>query len=203
MKTAFSCWHNRIAPVFDETREIHVVETASGHIRQERREQFPHDLPIQKALYLADRGVNTLICGAISRTLHGMVAAYGINVIPFIAGDLARIVQAWAAGDCDWNAFAMPGCRGQGRHRRRKSNIHYQEGKTMNNEGRGRRGSGQGQGKAQGQGSRRSSGTGRGSGTGQTANCICPQCGQKEAHQRGVPCFERTCPKCSATMTRE
>ena len=44
---------------------------------------------------------------------------------------------------------------------------------------------------------------GRGLGAGQTGSCICPQCGQKEVHQRGVPCFERTCPKCGAAMTRE
>ena len=33
--------------------------------------------------------------------------------------------------------------------------------------------------------------------------CVCPQCGQREPHQRAMPCFEQKCPKCGATMTRE
>ena len=199
MKTAFSCWHNRIAPVFDVSREIHVVDTFGGQIRRERREPFRHDLPVQKAHALADRGIHSLLCGAISRPLHEMVAAYGIEVIPFIAGNLDKIVQAWVSGNCDWNNFAMPGCRGPGRHRRGRPNATFKEERPMNNKGRGRRGSGRGQ----GQGGRQSGGSGRGSGTGQTGSCICPQCGQKQAHQRGVPCFELTCPKCGAAMIRE
>jgi uncharacterized Zn-finger protein len=38
---------------------------------------------------------------------------------------------------------------------------------------------------------------------GPSGNCVCPWCGQREPHERGVPCFERKCPKCGAVMTRE
>jgi hypothetical protein len=34
-------------------------------------------------------------------------------------------------------------------------------------------------------------------------DCVCPQCGQREAHKRGVPCLERKCPQCGTAMTRE
>jgi len=34
-------------------------------------------------------------------------------------------------------------------------------------------------------------------------NCVCPSCGAKAPHQRGVPCYEAKCPKCGAQMTRE
>lgn len=33
--------------------------------------------------------------------------------------------------------------------------------------------------------------------------CVCPQCGEKEPHKRGVPCFNCKCPKCGTTMVRE
>lgn len=33
--------------------------------------------------------------------------------------------------------------------------------------------------------------------------CVCPQCGEKEIHQRGVPCVQRTCPKCGTAMIRQ
>ena len=200
MKTAFSCWNNRIAPVFDVSKEIYVVNMSGGQVCWERREPFLHDLPVQKAHALADRGIHSLVCGAVSRPLHEMVTAYGINVIPFIAGNLERIVQAWLSGNCDWNTYAMPGCRGQGRHRQGGPSTIFKEETPMNNQGGNRKGAGRGQ----RQGGRRSGGPCRGgSGASQPGSCVCPQCGHKEVHQRGIPCFELTCTKCGAALTRE
>lgn len=34
-------------------------------------------------------------------------------------------------------------------------------------------------------------------------DCICPRCGKRKPHQRGVPCSQHKCPDCGATMTRE
>jgi len=38
---------------------------------------------------------------------------------------------------------------------------------------------------------------------GPSGNCVCPKCGYKEAHQTGVPCYQKKCPKCQSPMTRE
>jgi len=57
----------------------------------------------------------------------------------------------------------------------------------------------QGGGRGQGGGGRGRMG-GRGLGPG--GNCICPSCGAKVPHQQGVPCYQRTCPKCGSKMTR-
>ena len=34
-------------------------------------------------------------------------------------------------------------------------------------------------------------------------DCVCPKCGHKQPHQRGVPCAQVSCPLCGATMARE
>ncbi|RPI00459.1 MAG: hypothetical protein EHM72_09165, partial [Calditrichaeota bacterium] len=98
MKTAFAFWDNRIAPVFDIARRICVVEIESGKIIAETEHALADGLPALKALRLAELGVGALVCGAISKPLHAMAAAYGIEVIPFIAGDLREVIQAWLSG---------------------------------------------------------------------------------------------------------
>lgn len=56
-----------------------------------------------------------------------------------------------------------------------------------------------------GQGLGRGGGRGRqpsGFGLGPGGECVCPNCGTKTSHQRGVPCYEHKCPKCGQAMTR-
>jgi len=82
----------------------------------------------------------------------------------------------------------------------------------------GRKRGGQGQGGGQGQ---RQGGQGQGGGHGQRqggqgsgrlggpvaggagGTCVCPKCGNREPHERGVPCLQKQCPKCGTAMTRE
>jgi hypothetical protein len=33
--------------------------------------------------------------------------------------------------------------------------------------------------------------------------CVCPKCGERIPHQRGVPCQKERCPECGAKMLRE
>jgi len=44
-------------------------------------------------------------------------------------------------------------------------------------------------------------GRGRGQGLGGTAECVCPDCGEKVPHTRGIPCIQTKCPKCGTRMT--
>ena len=68
-------------------------------------------------------------------------------------------------------------------------------------QGRGGQGISQGRGQGMGQGG----GGGRGGGTGQGlgGNCVCPNCGHREQHQRGMQCFNMKCPKCDTPLVRE
>jgi len=200
-KTAFAYWDDRIAPVFDIARRIHVVEADSGRIVAETGEVLAEDLPVQKVLRLVELGVGTLVCGAISRSFQERIAAYGIRVIPFVAGDLSEVIQAWLSGNLESDTFVMPGCSGRGRGRRRGMRGINKEGYPMN--GRKRDGTGPGGGQGQGhvgQGRGRMGGPLAG---GAVGTCLCPKCGRREPHERGAPCAQKRCPKCGIAMTRE
>lgn len=63
-----------------------------------------------------------------------------------------------------------------------------------------------------GQGGGRGTGVGRGQGgggrmggpaaAGPGGDCVCPKCGHRVPHQRGLPCFSRKCPQCGTRMAR-
>jgi hypothetical protein len=61
------------------------------------------------------------------------------------------------------------------------------------------KGSGRGKGTGQGGGLHRG---GRRPGAGPGGECACPVCGERVAHQPGVPCTQTVCPKCGRAMTR-
>jgi len=117
MKAAFATWNDRIAPVFDVAPIVRIIEANDGRLTGEAQEARLEGMPMTRVLRLVELGVGTLVCGAISRPLHDMVASQGIRVVPFVAGDLDEVVQAWLSGDLSSGAFAMPGCCRRRRHR--------------------------------------------------------------------------------------
>ncbi len=200
MIAAFATWNSRIAPVFDVTRKLHLIHREGAQISKESEARLYAESPAQIALTLAELHVDVLICGAISQPLRAMVMAYGIEVIPFIAGELHQVIKAWLQGKLlRSSGFAMPGCvRGYGRHGLEM--YSHREEATMFG-----RGSGKGGGGGQGGGNKGMGGRGRMGGrkaAGLAGECLCPACGHRKAHERGVPCAQKLCPKCGAAMTR-
>lgn len=116
-KAAFPCWDGRIAPVFDTARDLHVIEAESGRVLSVTEEALPSGPAGRKAIRLADLGVGTLVCGAISRSTRETVDCLGIRVISFVSGERDEVIQAWLQDGLDRPEFAMPGCGG--RHRAR------------------------------------------------------------------------------------
>lgn len=71
-----------------------------------------------------------------------------------------------------------------------------------NLDGTGPNGQGPMTGRGMGRGAGRGMGRGRNAGqqAGGSAECTCPNCGEKVAHTRGVPCSQTKCPKCDTPM---
>ncbi|MEW5803302.1 MAG: NifB/NifX family molybdenum-iron cluster-binding protein [bacterium] len=112
MRAALAIWNERISPVFDVSRQILVLDIENGKILA-RREETLDDDPVRKAGSLARLKVETLLCGAISKPLAGILAAYGIRTISFISGNCDEVILAFLAGDLPNPQMAMPGCHGR------------------------------------------------------------------------------------------
>lgn len=115
MKTAISTYDKRVAPVFDTAREICLIDDTeeNGPVRTFCR--FEDDDLYAKVQWLANQGIETLICGAISRPLQMALTEAGIRVVSFVCGDLDEVVKAFPTGQLNTSVFAMPGCCGRRR----------------------------------------------------------------------------------------
>jgi predicted Fe-Mo cluster-binding NifX family protein len=117
---ALSVWQGRVAPVFDVSRELVVLEMTGGRISSSTPHTFTDELMARRERVLARLGVETLICGAISSSLARSLEAAGVRVIPFVAGEVGEVIGAFAAGELPCAELSMPGCRcWRGRGRRR------------------------------------------------------------------------------------
>lgn len=120
MRTVFTVWNDRIAPVFDVAGHALVVVSENGATLARETLPLPAGSALAKIASLAEARTNVLVCGAISRPARCAAIACGIEVHPFIAGSVAEVVEAWLQGRIGESAFAMPGCgRRQGCLRRR------------------------------------------------------------------------------------
>lgn len=136
MKAAFTEWHGRVAPVFDVAQTVLMVETERSGSTTERVVGLPAGFPSVKVAYLADQGVEVLVCGAISRAVRMMAAADNILVHPFVSGDIRDVVDAWMHDRLDEVRYSMPGCRRCRRQLRERSGqkVKYQGGTSCHEE---------------------------------------------------------------------
>jgi len=113
LRIAVPIWNGRVSPVFDVSTRVVMVEDGEGcPVRKE--ESIPDD-PVAKTEKLAGLGVKVLLCGAVSRHVAGMLDAKGIRVIPFLAGDVDQVLDAFFKGSLPSSDYAMPGCCGRRR----------------------------------------------------------------------------------------
>lgn len=134
MKVALPTWNGRVSPVFDVASRLLVVEVGEEGERSRFEAAIgEHFLP-SKTMRLTELGVDTLICGAITGPLAHMIRNAGIELIPWVSGQVEEVLQAFLRGNMFNPQFMMPGSAGHWgkgpgrRHRRgmgrRRGGIH-------------------------------------------------------------------------------
>jgi len=120
VRLAITVWNGRIAPVFDVAGTLRLVELSGGAVVQDQLLSFPRDGGMfSRVTSLSQQKIDVLVCGAVSRPVHRMLADSGIEVHSFVSGDAEEVLEAFLNGSFDDAAYFMPGCgRGRGRQGR-------------------------------------------------------------------------------------
>ncbi len=110
MNIAITVWGNRISPVFDAAKNLLLLDVVDGEIVDRVILQVEYARFDWYLELLQKRDVKLLICGAICKTGLGRFAETGIEVIPFITGEVEMLLDHILHGK-EITDFAMPGCR--------------------------------------------------------------------------------------------
>ena len=103
---AIPTWNGLVSPLFDSASSVLVVH-ASG---EREIVAVGHMSAVERAQALSDRGVETLVCGAVSNHLLSVLTEKGINVISWVRGDVEDVYRALDKQRLVEPRFVMPGC---------------------------------------------------------------------------------------------
>jgi predicted Fe-Mo cluster-binding NifX family protein len=180
---------SRVAPVLNWCSSIRLFPHDPSYQGSGQEVNVSHLEAGQRLEFLREKGVRTLICGALSPDLRHYAKKLGIKIVCGVAGGIDEVRRSFWHNQLDQPQFWLPGCRGPRRYRS------------------GFRGGGRGcpgMGKASTRG-RASAERGEAFEAGTRAGdaCVCPDCGFRHPHERGIPCYQVSCPRCGQALVRE
>ncbi len=118
-RVAISVANDRIAPVFDVSRRLLIVDIDNDGRQISQTEHVLDEVTeFRQSGRLSDLDVDVLICGAVSRCMAERVEANGIQIIPWIGGYVGEVFNAYLTGQLSDPRFILPGCNRQRRGRR-------------------------------------------------------------------------------------
>lgn len=188
---AIPVFRARVAPVLDWCSKILLIseEGVGGAASREIDVKEAGRFDLMRDL--RQQGIDIVICGALSQEMLSYGEGLGLQIIHGIAGDIGEVLQAYRKGELDSPRYWLPGCRGQ---RRYKGGAKC-AGKTAGVEPQGFTAPIGATFSMAGPGNMAVGGPG--------GQCVCPECGAERSHERGIPCSQVRCPKCSSAMTRK
>ncbi len=121
----------RVSPVFDVSRYIDLYESEGYGSRAVFVSTCPLPASLEgKVGFLSDCGVDTLVCGAISREGELSLVLHDIEVYSFIRGTLSEVLEGWEKATLEAQIFLLPGCK-QPHHLRRMRQCQRRNGRCM------------------------------------------------------------------------
>ncbi len=120
MRIAIPISRGRVSPVFDTAGVLLVVTIDDDHETSRARIDLQNITLPDRVNRLTSSHVEVLLCGAISQPLYDMLEVAGIEVTPFLSGDIEVLLNAYVEEMISDPRFLMPGCGGTKRCRQRR-----------------------------------------------------------------------------------
>ncbi len=193
---AIPVFRARVAPVLDWCSKIILIPEEGADAASSLQIDVMEEDTFRLMRTLQEKGTKTLICGALSPEMLYYGQSIGLRIIHGIAGDIEEVLQAYRKQKLDEPKYWLPGCRGQ----RRYKGVARCTGKgkdviTSGGEPGGSGTSSVRKGPGDPEWDKAAGGPG--------GFCVCPKCGSRKQHERGIPCSQVLCPACRSSMTRE
>jgi predicted Fe-Mo cluster-binding NifX family protein len=119
MRLGMPVWNGRVSPVLDTASRLLIFDTEAPEDAAPEEVPLPlHALPVRAGI-ISRLGLDLVVCGAISRSFEDLLVAAGVELRPWIAGEVEDVLEAAASGRLGRPRFRMPGCRSCGRRRAR------------------------------------------------------------------------------------
>lgn len=111
MRLGIPDWHGQVSPVFDVAGQLLVLDVQGGQEVGRRAVSLRSLGSTERAQRLGDLGIDTLVCGAISSSLEGMITRLGVRVVALVAGPVEQVARSVIAGERLPSSCLLPGCR--------------------------------------------------------------------------------------------
>jgi predicted Fe-Mo cluster-binding NifX family protein len=108
MKLAIAVWEGRVSGVFDFAQKALLVDLTSDR-EVGRTEMMLSGQGPGRLARLRQVGVDTVICGAISRPLALRASVCGIRLLPYVTGPVDDVIEAYRKGELESQRFVLPG----------------------------------------------------------------------------------------------
>jgi predicted Fe-Mo cluster-binding NifX family protein len=109
MKIAIPVWENKVSPVLDTASRLLVVELKEGGERSRFEIYLDERDLTRRCIRIQGLGIDTLICGAVTRYFSDMLTTSGINIVPGFSGPPDEVLDACFEGKLGQGEFLMPG----------------------------------------------------------------------------------------------
>lgn len=125
MKIAIPLFGSRISPHFDYAPMTHIFTIEGGSVIKINEISFEGWGLEERIAHLINCGVETVICGGLSKVVQNSLDGKSIRVIPWVTGEAQEALQLFLQGRLDPGTILCPGrkrrwrfCTTQRRRRR-------------------------------------------------------------------------------------
>jgi predicted Fe-Mo cluster-binding NifX family protein len=110
-RIAATVWGARISPLFEVSERALLLTVENGRPIERSEVALPSGGWEAKLGFLRGLGVDTVLCGAMSRTVAERADALRLRVVSFLAGEIEEVLDAYLQDRLPSKRLTMPGWR--------------------------------------------------------------------------------------------